>query len=47
MNSMETSDLKIEDVEGDGFVLLPTEELETPLENEPEKFATVLTDTVG
>ena len=41
------SDLKVEDGDGAGFVSLPVEELEKQLDTEPEKFATVLTDTVG
>ncbi len=40
-------DLKVEDVDGAGFVKLPIEELERQLDSEPEKFATVLTDKVG
>ena len=41
------SDLKVEDGDGAGFVSLPIEELQKQLDSEPEKFATVLTDTVG
>lgn len=41
------SDLKVEDIDGAGFVTLPIEELEKQLDTEPEKFATVLTDKVG
>ena len=43
----DVSGLKIEDGEGAGFVLLPIEELEKQLDNEPDKFATVLSDKVG
>jgi len=41
------ADLKVEDGDGAGFVILPIEELERQLDSEPEKFATVLTDKVG
>lgn len=41
------ADLKVEDGDGAGFVILPIEELERQLGSEPEKFATVLTDQVG
>ena len=41
------TDLKVEDIDGAGFVKLPIEELERQLDSEPEKFATVLTDKVG
>ncbi|MFZ2836605.1 MAG: NUDIX domain-containing protein [Candidatus Saccharimonadales bacterium] len=41
------SDLKVEDGDGAGFVMLPIEELERQLDTEPEKFAIVLTDKVG
>ena len=41
------SDLKVEDGDGAGFVILPIEELENQLDSEPDKFATVLTDKVG
>lgn len=41
------ADLKVEELDGDGFVKLSIEELEQQLDSEPEKFATVLTDKVG
>lgn len=41
------SDLKVEDGDGAGFVVLPIAELERQLDSEPEKFATILTDKVG
>jgi isopentenyldiphosphate isomerase len=41
------TDLKVEAVDGAGFVMLPIEELEAKLDSEPEKFATVVTDKVG
>lgn len=41
------ADLRVEDGDGAGFVILPIEELERQLDSEPEKFATVLTDRVG
>jgi isopentenyl-diphosphate Delta-isomerase len=41
------ADLKVEAIDGAGFVTLPIEELEKQLDSEPEKFATVLTDKVG
>lgn len=41
------SDLEVEDGDGAGFVSLPIEELQKQLDSEPEKFAAVLTDTVG
>ncbi|MBP7760831.1 NUDIX domain-containing protein [Candidatus Saccharibacteria bacterium] len=40
------SDLKVENGDGAGFVGLPIEVLEKQLDTEPERFATVLTDTV-
>jgi isopentenyldiphosphate isomerase len=40
-------DLKVEEEDGAGFVILPIEELERQLDSEPDTFATVLTDTVG
>lgn len=39
--------LKVEDIDGAGFVKLSIEELEKQLGSEPGKFATVLTDEVG
>jgi len=41
------SDLKVEESDGAGFASLPLEELEVQLDTMPEKFAVVLTDTVG
>ena len=41
------ADLKVEEEDGAGFVLISIDELERQLESEPEKFATVLADTVG
>lgn len=41
------SDLKVEDEDGAGFEILSIEELERQLDTQPDKFATVLTDTVG
>lgn len=41
------SDLKVEEGDGAGFVVLTIEELEHQLDSEPDKFATVLTDKVG
>jgi isopentenyl-diphosphate delta-isomerase len=41
------SDLRIENGDGAGFVVLSIEELERQLDSDPEKFATVLTDKVG
>ena len=41
------SDLKVEEGDGAGFAIMTIEELESQLESEPEKFATVLTDTAG
>ena len=41
------SDLKVEDVDGAGFVKLSIGELERQLDSEPGKFATVLADEVG
>lgn len=43
----DVSDLKIEALDGAGFVILTIKDLEKQLQSEPEKFATVLTDTVG
>ena len=43
----DVSDLKVEEGDGAGFVTLPIEELERQLDEQPDKFATVLTDTVG
>lgn len=43
----DVDDLKVEAVDGAGFVKMPIEELERQLDSEPEKFATVLTDKVG
>lgn len=41
------SDLKVEDGDGAGFVVLSIEELEKQLDSESDKFAAVLTDEVG
>lgn len=43
----DVDDLKIEAIDGVGFVKLPIDELEKRLDAEPDTFATVLTDTVG
>ncbi len=43
----DVSDLKVEAVDGAGFVKLPIDELEEQLDTQPDKFATVLTDRVG
>lgn len=43
----DVDDLKIEAIDGAGFVKIPIDELERQLDSEPEKFATVLTDKVG
>ncbi len=43
----DVNDLKVEAVDGAGFVKLSIEELEQQLDSEPEKFATVLSDKVG
>lgn len=43
----DTSDLKVEDGDGAGFVSLTFDELDKQLNTEPEKFATVLTGKVG
>jgi len=40
-------DLKVEDGDGAGFVSMPIDELEKQLNDQPEKFAVVLTDKVG
>ncbi len=41
------ADLKVEDEEGAGFETIDIDELETELESNPDRFALVLTDTVG
>lgn len=41
------SDLKVEDGDGAGFETFDIDELETELENNPDRFAVVLTDKVG
>jgi len=41
------ADLTVEAEDGAGFVTLSIEELERQLDEEPEKFAIILTDTVG
>lgn len=41
------SDLKVEDGEGAGFEVLNIEELERQLDANPDRFAAVLSDTVG
>lgn len=43
----DVADLKVEEVDGAGFVSLTIEELEKQLDEEPDKFATILTDKVG
>ena len=43
----DVSDLKVEEGDGAGFVTLQIEELERQLDEEPDKFATILTDKVG
>lgn len=41
------ADLKVEDEEGAGFETFDIDELEAELESNPDRFALVLTDTVG
>lgn len=43
----DVADLKVEEGDGAGFVSLPIEALERQLDEEPDKFATILTDKVG
>ena len=40
-------DLKVEEGDGAGFVKIPIDDIERQLDEEPEKFAMVLTDKVG
>jgi len=43
----DVTDLKIEEEEGAGFVVLSVRDLEVQLHTDPEKFAMVLSDQVG
>lgn len=41
------ANLKVEEGDGAGFIVIPIEELELELKSQPEKYATILTDRVG
>ena len=43
----DVADLKVEEGDGAGFVVMPIEELESGLKGQPEEYAIMLTDQVG
>lgn len=43
----DVADLKVEEGDGAGFVVMSIEELELELKGQPEKYAMILTDQVG